>query len=64
MIDPAWFALNLSPFNRTSVELKLELRREEIEARLAFNRTSVELKQALDALFYMGVVLLIEPVWN
>ncbi len=54
-------------FNRTSVELKLELIAAwaTVNVLRAFNRTSVELKHARAAcLAALRIMLLIEPVWN
>ena len=59
------FRWQIFTFNRTSMELKLELYPLDEALRITFNRTSMELKLKIFFLLtFSHFFLLIEPVWN
>ena len=51
-------------FNRTSMELKRQVRLLITQLKNTFNRTSMELKLFLQSQAQPSGLLLIEPVWN
>ena len=65
MVQGKTFTVLITPFNRTSLELKPFISaRCENAPRGAFNRTSLELKLRCEWLRLFRDRLLIEPVWN